>query len=108
MTLGDSKPTSGAYRVIVGPNSFAFIMSFQKKQTAVAHSGTESEIIAFEEAVRTEGLKNQLPNLPLPLDLTNHLNNHFIILCTLKLPIATPPANLSGGGGTFYRHRVTQ
>ena len=31
-------------------------MSFAKKQTAVFHSSTESEIIALEEVVRTEGL----------------------------------------------------
>ena len=54
--LRDSKSTSGAYLAIVGPICFAPIMSFAKKQTAVAHSSTESEISAFEEAVRTEGL----------------------------------------------------
>ena len=54
--LRDSKSTSGAYLAIVGPNTFAPIMSFAKKQTAVFHSSTESEIIALEEAVRTEGL----------------------------------------------------
>ena len=54
--LRDSKSTSGAYLAIVGPNSFAPFISFAKKQTAVSHSSTESEIIALEEAVRTEGL----------------------------------------------------
>ena len=54
--LRESKSTSGAYLAIVGPNTFAPIMSFAKKQTAVYHSSTESEIIALEEAVRTEGL----------------------------------------------------
>ena len=54
--LRDSKSACGAYLAIVGPNSFAPIMSFAKKQTAVSHSSIESEIIALEEAVRTEGL----------------------------------------------------
>ena len=53
----DSKSTRGAYLAIVGPNSFAPSMSFAKKQTAVSHFSTESEIIALEEAVRTEGLQ---------------------------------------------------
>ena len=42
-----SKSTSGAYLVIFGPISFAAIISFAKKQTAVAHSNIESEIIAL-------------------------------------------------------------
>ena len=54
--LRDSNSTSGAYLAIVGPNSSATLVSFAKKQTAVAHSRTESEIIALEEVVRTEGL----------------------------------------------------
>ena len=54
--LRDSKSTSGAYLAIVGPNTFAPIMSFAKQLTAVFHFNTESEIIALEEAVRTEGL----------------------------------------------------
>ena len=54
--LRDSKSTSGAYLAIVGPNSFAPIMIFAKKQTPVSHSSLESEIIALEEAVRDEGL----------------------------------------------------
>ena len=54
--LRDSKSTSGAYLAIVGPNTFAPIMSFANKQTAVFHCSIESEIIALEEAVRTEGL----------------------------------------------------
>ena len=54
--LRDSKSTSGAYLAIVGPNTFAPIMSFAKKHTAVFHSSTEREIIALEEAVRIDGL----------------------------------------------------
>ena len=41
---------------IVGPHTFMPITAFSKKQTAVSHSSTESEMIALEEAVRTEGL----------------------------------------------------
>ena len=45
--LRDSKSTSGAYLAIVGPNSFAPIMSFAK-QHEVSHSSIESEIVALE------------------------------------------------------------
>ena len=54
--LRDSKSNSGAYLAIVGPNSFAPIMIFAKNQTAVAHSSTESESIALDEAVCIKGL----------------------------------------------------
>ena len=41
---------------IVGPNTFVPINSFAKKQGAVSHSSTESEIIFLEEGLRTEAL----------------------------------------------------
>ena len=52
-----SKSTSGCYVAIVGPNTFAPITAMCKKQTCVSHSSTESEIVAAEYAVRTEGLQ---------------------------------------------------
>ena len=121
--LSDSKSTSGAYLAIVGPNSFAPIMGFARKQTAMFHASIDIEIIALEEAVRIEGLPiltfwetivcilsdrlaTMLTSVTVP---TNRLNNHLIILCTLKLPIATLSADLFvRGGGTFHRDRVTQ
>ena len=52
-----SKSTSGCYIAIVGPNTFAPVTAMCKKQTCVSHSSTESEIVAAEYAVRTEGLQ---------------------------------------------------
>ena len=52
-----SKSTSGGYVAIVGPNTFAPITAMCKKQSCVSHSSTESEIVAAEYAVRTEGLQ---------------------------------------------------
>ena len=45
------------YLAIVGPNTFAPITASCKKQTCVSHSSTESEIVAAEQAIRTEGLQ---------------------------------------------------
>ena len=46
--LRDSKKTSSAYFAIVGPNSFAPIMSFVKKQNGISNNSIESEIIALD------------------------------------------------------------
>ena len=45
--LEDSKPTSGGRLCIVGSLTFVPISWMCKKQTAVSHSSTESEIISF-------------------------------------------------------------
>ncbi len=55
--LNTAKSTSGAYVAIAGPNTFAPVTAICKKQTCVSHSSTESEIVAAELAVRTEGLQ---------------------------------------------------
>jgi hypothetical protein len=52
-----AKSTSGLYLAIVGPNTFAPVTASCKKQTCVSHSSTESEIVAAEQALRTEGLQ---------------------------------------------------
>ena len=49
--------TSGLYLAIVSPNTFAPITASCKKQTCVSHSSTESEIVAAEQGIRTEGLQ---------------------------------------------------
>ncbi len=54
--VNDSKSTSGMFIAIVGPHTFVPITAFSKRQNAVSHSSTESEIVALEEAVRSEGL----------------------------------------------------
>jgi hypothetical protein len=52
-----AKSTSGCYLAIVGPNTFAPITASCTKQTCVSHSSTESEIVAAERGIRTEGLQ---------------------------------------------------
>ena len=52
-----SESTSGLYLAIVGPNTFAPVTASCNKQTCVSHSSTESEIVAAEQALRTEGLQ---------------------------------------------------
>jgi len=52
-----AKSTSGCYLAIVGPNTFAPVTASCKKQTCVSHSSTESEIVAAEQGIRTEGLQ---------------------------------------------------
>jgi len=47
--LATSKSTSGFYLAIVGPNTFMPVTSFAKRQTAVSHSTTESEMVSLEE-----------------------------------------------------------
>ena len=55
--LATSKSTSGFFIAIVGPNTYMPINSFAKKQTAVSHSTTESEMVALEEGLRSEALQ---------------------------------------------------
>ena len=52
-----AKSTSEAYLAIVGPNTFAPITAACKKHTCVSHSSTESETVASEQDIRTEGLQ---------------------------------------------------
>ena len=54
--LEDSKSTSGCFTVLAGPNTWCPVGWFCKKQTAVAHSSTEAEIIALDAGVRLEAL----------------------------------------------------
>ena len=52
-----AKSTPGCYLAIVGPNTGAPVTASCKKQTCVSHSSTESEIVAAEQRIRTEGLQ---------------------------------------------------
>ena len=54
--LQDSKSTSGMYLCLVGPNTFVPVSWLCKKQGAVSHSSTESEVISLESSLRQEGL----------------------------------------------------
>ena len=54
--ITDSKSTTGAFLVLMGPNSFLPITWMCKKQGAVSHSSTEAEIVALDAAIRMEGI----------------------------------------------------
>ena len=54
--LEDSKSTSGCTLCIFGIHTFVPISWMCKKQTAVSHSSTESEIISLDTGLRLDGL----------------------------------------------------
>ena len=54
--LEDSKSTSGGTLCIFGSHTFVPISWMCKKQTAVSHSSTESEIISLDAGLRLDGL----------------------------------------------------
>ena len=54
--LEDSKSTSGGTLCIFGSHTFVPISWMCKKQTAVSHSSTESEIISVDTGLRLDGL----------------------------------------------------
>ena len=51
-----SRSTSACFIALVGPNTFAPINARCKKQSAVSHPPTESEIVSLDTAIRTEAL----------------------------------------------------
>ena len=54
--LEDSKSTSGGTLFVFGIHTFVPISWMCKKQTAVAHSSTESETISLDTGLRLDGL----------------------------------------------------
>eukprot|EP00435_Cladocopium_sp_Y103_P010642 s3504_g2.t1 len=52
----DSKSTSGSAIVLVGPNTYYPLNAFSKKQTVVAISRTEAEVVAANHSMRAEGI----------------------------------------------------
>ena len=54
--LEDSKSTSGGSLCVFGSHTFVPISWMCKKQTAVSHSSTESEIISLDTGLRLDGL----------------------------------------------------
>ena len=54
--LEDSKSTSGGTLCVVGSHTFVPRSWMCKKQTAVSHSSTESEIISLDTGLRLDGL----------------------------------------------------
>ena len=55
--LEDSKSTSGGTLCVFGSHTFVPISWMCKKQTAVSHSSTESEIISLDTGLRLDGLR---------------------------------------------------
>ena len=54
--LEDSKSTSGGTLCVFGSHTFVPLSWMCKKQTAVSHSSTESEIISLDTGLRLDGL----------------------------------------------------
>ena len=54
--LEDSQSTSGGTWCVFGSHTFVPIGWMCKKQTAVSHSSTESEIISLDTGLRLDGL----------------------------------------------------
>ena len=54
--LEDSKSTSGGTLCVFGSHTFIPISWMCKKQTAVSHSSTESEIISLDARLRLDGI----------------------------------------------------
>ena len=54
--LEDSKSTSGGTLCIFGSRTFVPVSGLCKKQTAVSHSSTESEIISLDAGLRLDGI----------------------------------------------------
>ena len=54
--LEDSKSTSGGTLCVFGSHAFVPVSWMSKKQTAVSHSSTESEIISLDTGLRLDGL----------------------------------------------------
>ena len=52
----DSESTSGGTLCVFGSHTFVPISWMCKKQTAVSHSSTESEIISLDTGLRLDGL----------------------------------------------------
>ena len=52
----DSKSTSGSAIVLVGPNTYYPLNAFSKKQTVVAISSAEAEVVAANHSMRAEGI----------------------------------------------------
>ena len=52
----DNRSTSGCFLTLVGPNTYFPLTAFSKKQTAIAMSSTESEVVAANLSLRAIGL----------------------------------------------------
>ena len=51
-----ARSTAGVFAAVTGPNTLAAISAVSKRQSCVAHSAPEAELVAANHAVRVEGL----------------------------------------------------
>ena len=85
--LEDSKSTSGGTLCVLGSHTFVPISWMCKKQTAVSHSSTESEIISLDTGLRLAGL----PALELWDQIVSVLRNVSHISDRTGMPIPHRP-----------------
>ena len=57
----DNKSTSGGFLVLVGPTTYYPPAAFSKKQTSIAVSSTEAEVVCANVALRALGLPSSAP-----------------------------------------------
>ena len=82
--LEDSKSTSGGTLFIFGSHTFVPISWMCKKQTAVSHSSTESEIISLDTGLRLDGLPGKAPKMQRSsCTPRRHCERWFGVLCSI-------------------------
>ena len=84
--LGDSKSTSGAMLILMGPNTYVPISWFCKKQTSISNSSTESELVSLDAALRVEGIP-ALALWELVIDVFHPLPNAVKQVMPTKQPV---------------------
>ena len=91
--LEDSKSTSGGTLCVFGSHTFVPISWMCKKQTAVSHSSTESEIISLDAGLRLDGIPAlDFWNLIVAvLGNTNQSNKARGDLCTNQREVRSTP-----------------
>ncbi len=92
--LEDSKSTSGGTLCIFGSHTFVPISWMCKKQTAVSHTSTESEIISLDAGFRLDGISLHLILWDLivaVLGNTKQSDKEQGDLCTNKSEVRLPP-----------------
>lgn len=91
----DSKSVSGVFCALHGPTSHFPLCTLSKKQSAVSHSTTESEIVAADLGLRTEAL----PFLTLLDSLF-----HIIVRCLFLEDNQSTLRNVTTGANQSLRH----
>ena len=96
--LEDSKSTSGGTLCVLGSHTFVPKSWMCKKQTAVSHSSTESEIISLDEGLRLDGITAlDLWDLTVAVLGNTHPNDQDRgDLCTNQREACSPPHTIHG------------